>query len=94
MNRRMLEFEFVWRGGEGSFAGAYIKLRSGRVHHTKEIKRGALLADYDKNGHLLGIDILAAVNVSIVTRLVDDPAQRAALKNVMKSRLGDLLNAA
>ena len=94
MNRGTLEFELIWRGQDGSLGGAYIKLQSGRVHHTEEIRPGVLLADYDKNGRLLGIDILAAVNVSIVTGLVDDPRQRASLKKVMKNRLGDLFNAA
>ena len=94
MSSKLLEFEFQVRVDDRTFGGAYVKLRRGKVHHAEVIKEDILLADYDKKGRLLGIDILSAVDASLVIELVDDPQQQSALKGVLKNRLGDLLKAA
>lgn len=79
---------------DGSIGGAYLKLRSGKAVRTEVVKADVLLADYDKHDRLIGIDMLAPTNLSVVINLVKDPGQKSTVKNLMRQRLGDLLGKA
>ena len=94
MKGDMLELELVVRQGTGALCGAYLKLRAGKVARTEEIESDVLLADYDRQGNLLGIDILAPIDMSVAVNLVKDRRQRAAIESIMQSTLRDLLQAA
>jgi uncharacterized protein YuzE len=62
---------------DGALRAAYVRLSQGRVAKTREIVEDVLLADYDSRGRLLGIEILAPVNLSDVLRLVEPLARKA-----------------
>lgn len=78
----------------GDLSGAYVALRDGKVARTEVVKRDVLLADYDRQDRLIGIDVLAPTDASLVINLVEDPNQKNAIKKLMRNRLGDLLKAA
>lgn len=48
----------------------YIRLQVGKVAQTREIIDDALIADFDSRGRLLGMEILAPVKLTALTRLV------------------------
>lgn len=89
----MIEVELLIRD-DGALCGAYLKLRDGKAVRTEVVKRDVLLADYDRQGRLVGIDVLAPTDVSVVIGLVEDPNQRKAITRLMRNRLGDLLKVA
>jgi uncharacterized protein YuzE len=69
--RKVGGFELSASGREdGRLEAVYIRLRTGRAAKTKEIIEDALLADFDARGRLLGVEILAPVKLSDLTRLV------------------------
>ncbi len=88
----MVEVELLIRD-DGALCGAYLELRDGKAVRTDVVKRDALLADYDRQGRLVGIDVLAPTDVSVVIGLVEDPNQKNAIKRLLRNRLGDLLKA-
>lgn len=45
---------------DGSFVAAYFRITNNRVAYTKEIWDGNGFADYDKNGKLIGLEVLTA----------------------------------
>ncbi|HLB58800.1 MAG TPA: DUF2283 domain-containing protein [Bdellovibrionota bacterium] len=47
---------------------AYVKFRSGRVVKTVEVKDGVLI-DFDKNGKVLGIEVLALKRLAPLLRI-------------------------
>lgn len=53
----------------GDVLAVYFRIRSGRVRETVEFADGAAFADYDLNGMLLGIELIAPCNVSIVDKI-------------------------
>lgn len=55
---------------DGRLEAVYIRLRIGKVAKTKEIIGDVLMADFDSRGRLLGMEILAPVKLSAITRLV------------------------
>ena len=64
---------------DGTVEALYLYLSDEPVTTTKEIDGDALMADYDKNGKLVGIEILAPVSIATVVDLVDQPQRREAL---------------
>lgn len=59
----------------GNTISAYFQIRRGRVAETREFADGAAFADYDQNGALLGIELLAPCRVEIVDQLAaNEPA--------------------
>ena len=61
---------------DGTLEAVYISLRDAKIHKTQEIKRNALLADFDGRGNLVGIEILAPVQISKITKLAEEPIRR------------------
>lgn len=57
----------------------YMRLRKGSVFETVELEEGVALADYDKKGHLLGVELLAPCRVEMFDKL-PDRASASALK--------------
>ena len=51
--------EVSYQETTGDPVAAYLRIREGNVSHTKEISAGVAFADYDADGSLLGIELLA-----------------------------------
>lgn len=77
---------------DGTVEAAYIHLADRKVDRTKEIIEDVLLADYSSNGTLVGIEILAPVKISQLTRLVDRPKRRSFKKFLEQSAPGELVH--
>ncbi len=73
---------------DGTLEALYIRLRVGKVAKTKEISEDVLLADYDSRTKLLGIEVLAPVKLSRITRLVDED-RRKPLRRFVKAQAPD-----
>jgi hypothetical protein len=70
----------------GDVLAVYFRIRKGKSHESREFADGAAIADYDKRGWLLGIELLAPCSVTIVDKLAaGDPAEvRSAVKRFVK----------
>jgi len=79
-------FEFsISARDDGTLEAAYVRVGDGSVARTKEIVEDVLLADYDRRGKLLGIEILSPVKLSAVTRLVDPPRRPSFRKFIRRA---------
>ncbi len=61
---------------DGAVQAVYIRLHSNKIARTREIVEDIVMADYDRRGQLVGIEILAPVRLQIISRLVDQPRRR------------------
>jgi hypothetical protein len=62
----------------GEVLAAYFQIRKGRSDHVKQFANGAAIADYDKNGYLLGVEVLAPCKVKVVDQIVKDEPKAVA----------------
>jgi hypothetical protein len=69
----------------GDVLAAYFQIRKGRYDHVREFANGAAIADYDRHGYLLGMELLAPCKVQIV----DEVAEKEPLE--MRSRVKHFL---
>ena len=60
---------------------------------TKEIIEDTLLADYNGDGELLGIEVLAPVRLADLTKQVDQPRRNSFRKFVRRSAPATLVYA-
>ena len=75
--QREVGFEMSISGrDDGTLEAVYITIRDGKAARTVEVIEDILLADYDSRGRLVGIEILAPVKISRLTRLVDEGRRR------------------
>ena len=59
----------------GRVLAAYFHIRKGHAHETREFGNGAVLADYNNRGELIGLEIIAPCRVTIVDQLAaNEPA--------------------
>jgi len=70
---------------DGTLEALYIRCADGKVHHTEEIKEDIVMADYDANNNLLGIEILAPVKLRVLADLIDEAHRNPFKKFVRKS---------
>lgn len=70
---------------DGTLEAVYIRLMSNKVAKTREIQEDVLLADYDRNGNLVGLEILAPVKFSDLASLVDKPRKTPFKRFVTES---------
>jgi uncharacterized protein YuzE len=70
--------------GDGTLEAVYIRLGKGKVAKTKEIDGDQVLADYAKNGALVGIELLAPVKIKRIETLVE-PDQRRSFRRALKN---------
>ncbi|HEU4365085.1 MAG TPA: DUF2283 domain-containing protein [Candidatus Krumholzibacteria bacterium] len=61
---------------DGTIVGVYVRLYERKVARSREIIAGQLVADYDRGGEIVGLEILAPVRIRSLTRLVSQPARR------------------
>ena len=66
----------------GALLAVYFEFRRGKSTVTREFGDGAALADYDKNGNLLGIEILSPLKLSVLNQIEGAEAEvRRFVKN-------------
>jgi hypothetical protein len=53
----------------GEVLAAYFQIRKGKYDHVKTFADGAAIADYDKNGYLLGVELLAPCRVQVIDQV-------------------------
>lgn len=85
--RESVSFEIsISAKDDGTIEAIYISLGSGgKVAKTEEIDGDALLADYDANGALVGLEVLAPVRISNSAKLVDKPIRPIFRKFVRRT---------
>ncbi len=67
----------------GDVMAAYFQLRRGRAATVKEFAKGAVFANYDRRGELLGIEMLAPCKASVLDRIgLQSPAKRFIKKSM------------
>ncbi len=81
-----LTFELSVSGrNDGTLEAAYIRFRVGKVKRSREVIEDTLIADYDAQDNLLGVEILAPVKLSELTKLVERPRRLSFRKFVKTS---------
>jgi uncharacterized protein YuzE len=76
---------------DGTLEAAYIQLSELAVARTREIVEDVLLADYDSRGGIVGLEILAPVKLSDLTKLVDRSKRPAFKRFVARSAPRDFV---
>jgi hypothetical protein len=76
---------------DGGLEGAYIRCRPGKVASTREVVGRKLLADYDAQGQLLGIEVLAPMPMGRVVGLVKEQGRREALRRFVGAAMPERL---
>jgi hypothetical protein len=61
---------------DGTIEAVYVRLSDHKVARSREVIEGQLVADYDRRGEIVGLEILAPVRIQSLTRLVSQPARR------------------
>ena len=67
----------------GELLAVYIRIRKGKVATTKEHANGNLMADYDKHGKLLGIEMIGPCEAGVLFNLADKPSAKRFVQSVV-----------
>ncbi len=62
----------------------YIRLRENKIIETDEIA-GDLIIDYDEEGHVVGIEILSASEITDIRQLVIQAFQKVMVENIQEA---------
>jgi len=93
-SKPILGFELSVSGrDDGTVEALYITLSEKKVIKTREVIPDVLLVDYDSGGDVVGIEILAPVKISDVTRLVDPPRRRPLRRFIEESAPAEMVYA-
>jgi len=87
MKNLELSISITTHEATGDVLSVYFQIRRGKSCETREFADGAAFADYDKNGYLLGIELLAPCSIAVVDQLAaNEPvANRRRVKRFMRS---------
>lgn len=81
--------------GSPEVQAVYIQLRAGRATDVREHADGAAFSNYDSNGDLLGIELLAPCKVELLNRLTrklpQGPSRAQARQLIRKGVPGGML---
>src|SRR5207245_9410657 len=69
----------------GKVVAVYFYIRPGRVAETKEYAQGRALADYDRQGNLLGIEVVGRCEVAILDKI--SRREPAPVKNFLPNSI-------
>lgn len=69
---------------DGSVEAMYLLFSDAPVEITKEIDGDGLLADYDKDGELVGIEVLVPVSIASLLDLLEESSRRDALARFLR----------
>lgn len=64
----------------GEILAVYFQIHRGKVAITKEIIEGAVYADYDRKGNILGFEMLEPCKASILNKITPQPEARKFIK--------------
>jgi len=67
----------------GAVEAVYFQVRRGRAARVEEKNDGAVFINYDKNGYLLGVELLAPCSIQVLDRLA--ATEPSAARSQMKS---------
>jgi uncharacterized protein YuzE len=60
----------------GEALAVYLRVRSGKAFEVRELEEGKVFANYDRNGLLLGIELLAPCKITLFDRItVSEPKE-------------------
>ena len=84
----------------GEVTAAYFQVREGKADRVKEFADGSVFANYNKRGELLGVEMLAPCEVSVLDRIaaVEPKQHREKTRNFLKrsaprAMIGELVGA-
>lgn len=69
----------------GSVVAVYFYIRRGHAAETREYAEGRALADYDRKGNLLGIELLGPCEVAILDKI--SRSQPAPIKKFLRGSI-------
>jgi uncharacterized protein YuzE len=72
-------------GPDGAFEAAYIGLRRGHVHRTKEFASGSLLVDYLPSGKVRGIEVIGPFRGAELKTIVKEEFHPNLIKLLIES---------
>jgi hypothetical protein len=64
----------------GEVIAVYFQLRAGKVAATKECKEGVAFADYDRDGKLLGVELLGPCEIEVLDKIAKQKPARDFLR--------------
>ncbi len=70
---------------DGTLEAIYIRVSDGEVAESKEIEQDVVIADYDKDGNLVGVEILSPVRIASLNMLVKNQRRTAFQRFVEES---------
>ncbi len=76
---------------DGTIEALYILVRDEKATRTKEIVEDILLADYNKRGQLIDIEVLAPVKIAKITTLMEEPRRRPFRRFVKEQAPNELV---
>jgi len=65
----------------------YFKVRDGVSSKVREYEEGNVFADYDRNGRLLGFEMLAPCEVRVLDRIAGEPSVKKFVRNNIPSAM-------
>ncbi|MFM9962056.1 MAG: DUF2283 domain-containing protein [Planctomycetaceae bacterium] len=72
----------------GEVLAAYFRIRKGHSVETREFAQGAVFADYNRDGNLLGIEMLAPCKASVLNKIAaPEPTVKKFLKRASPREL-------
>ena len=69
----------------GDVSAVYFYIRPGKSALVKEFAGGCAFADYDRNGHLLGIEILAPCEIAVLDKIARRESK--PIKNFLRNSI-------
>lgn len=69
----------------GHPVAAYFHIRDGKAAEVRELADGAVFANYDRKGELLGVELLAPCKMSVLRKVSSDAPEpiRDAVKHLL-----------
>jgi uncharacterized protein YuzE len=67
----------------GAVLAVYLTIRKGRTKVTREYANGDVFADYDSQGQLLGIEILAPCRAAVLDRIAKRAPEKRFVHNLV-----------
>ena len=67
----------------GRLLSVYFGVRSGKSSKTTELVDGRVMADYDRRGKLLGVELIAPCTAKVLDQIEIDEPVRAFVKNMI-----------
>lgn len=74
---------------DGEILAVYFRVRKGNSAECIESEDGAVVADYDKDGNLLGVELLAPCSVQVLDRIArrEPPSSRTRVRNFLRNNV-------